>query len=273
TADGTSTETVFYNSAAMSNISRLQLTFSDTRLYNLPELPFQTVTILIPLPSKFGSFGFGYTQFGTEIYQEKQLVISQGIKVLDSPYISVGYALKQYYLKIQYSNSMLTYGLDTSLFCQPAKKLTVGLNITNLNRPSVGKSAEKLAQYIQAGAKYQPVEYFAVSMDIVREQNYLADTELRVGLEFFGGNHLTLRAGMLPAPAVNYSFGFGINLEIFAVDYGYFAHPYLEAQHMFSLSLKIPVNFFKWYKEEIKPKVIPEEVPVEEELPPPTIYE
>jgi len=256
---------IFYNPAGLRLAQNSEISFSQTKLYNIKELNLQSFAFMVPT-LKLGTFGIGYNSFGFSDYKENSVYLSESFHFGKGIYL--GFNFKNMSLKMAEFGSASLTGIDIGLLGNISEKFSFGFSFSNINNPHIGNSTESPQKTFKLGACYTPGEEMSFSFDLWN----LGDSkgEFRLGSNIYVFQYLALRFGLKTNPNV-FSFGFGLFLKNFELSYAYLTHPYLDPQQQFSLSY-----MFSMKKEETGEEVeepvesssyveeVPEEVPPEE---------
>lgn len=189
-------------------------------------------------PIKLGSLGVMFSYFGFEPYKEIEMILSHGVKLIE--FFSLGYTFKIYSLEIKDAGKTSVIGLDTGLFYSLTENINLGLQITNLNSPTIGKIKQPISKYMRFGISFLIDKTISTGINIEKNLDSQKSPQLNIGLQLTPIKYLSIRSGITPAEVVRYSFGLGININLVSIDYAYSSHPYLQPSHMVSVNLVIP---------------------------------
>jgi hypothetical protein len=219
---------LFENPAWLGSSRLLSGSVFYTRLFDLTDLSYQTVSLEGSL-KEFG-WGLGATDFGNPLYREQTLAL--GGSVPAGPRARLGLALKGFRTRISGYGEANTWGVDLGAAGWIRHDLTFGACATNLNRPKIGKAGEELPQSLFAGALYRPFPMLTIGSGLEEDPRY--GTSFKAGSEIQVGRHLLLRGGMRTNPNA-LTAGFGVALRGLVFDYSLRTHPTLGATHGFGL--------------------------------------
>ena len=222
-----------YNPAGLRLLPGFQFSSTYTDLYGVDGLNYTQLKLAYPLEG-YGTFGLLFSDFGPPEYKERMLSLSQGFSLAEG--IMFGYNLKSMSVKIQEYGGDTAFGLDTSVLARISDDFGLGATAKNVNEPTISKGSEKIAQEFLAGLYYKPLQglNFAFDIDKVIDQQ----VALHIGTEFLITDFLAVRTGLSTDPS-NYSFGAGVNYDMFSFDYSYLSHATLAGLHVVSLSIKL----------------------------------
>jgi len=222
---------LFENPAWMGSSNRVSASVFYTRLFNLTDLSYQTVSLEGSL-KEFG-WGLGATDFGNPLYREQ--TFSLGASAPLGPRARLGLALKGFRTRISGYGEANAWGVDLGVAGWIRHDLTFGACATNLNRPKLGKAGEELPQSLCAEVLYRPLPMLPIGSILEEDPRY--GTSFRAGSEVQVGRHLLLRGGMRTNPNA-LTAGFGVALRGLAFDYSLRTHPTLGATHGFGLGYR-----------------------------------
>ena len=233
----------YYNPAGLSRIQRIQLGTSYARLFNLSFFKNYFAAGVYPLPQKYGVASVSIQYFGVDyegeaISSEYTFSLSHGFYLLHDiqSSLAIGYSLKAYHWSLGTSveglnlGSSTIFGLDVGLQASIWGRTHVGVYFLNLNAPTVGAFDKyELPQRVVAGIAYQPYDGVTTSLDLNRVLG-VGEMELWSGAEFQVFKLLYLRFGGTTNPN-RFTFGMGLELKNFNLDYGLRTHSELGETH------------------------------------------
>lgn len=219
---------LFENPAWLGSSRLLLGSVFYTRLFNLTDLSYQTVSLEGSL-KEFG-WGLGAADFGNPLYREQTLALGASAPL--GPRARLGLALKGFRARVSGYGEANALGVDLGVAGWIRHDLTFGACAANLNRPKIGRAGEELPQSLCAGVLYRPLPMLAIGSILEEDPRY--GTSFRAGSEVQVGRHLLLRGGMRTNPNA-LTAGFGIALRGLAFDYSLRTHPTLGATHGFGL--------------------------------------
>lgn len=237
----------YYNPAGLSRLQSIQLASAYQRLFNLSFLKNYFAAGAYPLPGKYGALSLSFQYFGVE-YENEQLsteytvALSHGFYLLKDIHssLAVGYSLKIYHLNLGTSvegrelGSATTVGIDVGLQASVYRRTYVGVYFLNLNAPQIGAfTKHDLPQRIVAGIAYQPYDGVTTTLDVNRLIGG-NETEFWGGAEFRVFDAILLRLGGTTNPN-RFSFGVGLDVRGFNIDYGLRTHSELGETHSVGL--------------------------------------
>ena len=221
-----------YNPAGLRLLPGFEFASTYTDLYGVDGLNYTQLKLAYPLEG-YGTFGLQYSDFGPPEYKERTFVFSQGFGLAEG--IMFGYNLKSMSVKIQEYGSDTAFGLDTSVLARISDDIGLGAMAKNINEPTISKGSEKIDQEFLTGLYYRPLQGLNFALDVQKVID--RQISLHVGTEFLITDFLALRTGLSTDPA-DYSFGVGVNYDIFSFDYSYLSNATLSGLHEVTLSVR-----------------------------------
>lgn len=180
----------------------------------LKDLSLRAAVIAIPV--KGGMFGLSFSNFGYSLYTENKYNLSFAKAFGDK--FSVGIAMDYLNTKIAegYGNKGVAVA-EIGLQSKPLKGLTIGVHIFNPTRTKlVSYNNERIPTILRLGGNYNFSD--KVTLAIETEKNISQKAVFKAGIEYKPVKEFYLRAGINTHPTVN-SFGFGLNLKNFKIDF------------------------------------------------------
>lgn len=236
---------IYYNPAGLSRISRLSLSGTWLRYYHMEEL--ENVVISFGAPWRWGGWGISYQAYGFNLYKETQVIWSHAFSILSQ--FQVGYNIKYLNLALHpdpHIVSSITYGdanllgLDMGMKGKINRSLFLGAYLMNINRPKIGiYQPEGVEQKFTFGIGYQPVPKIITLFSL--DKNSFEQYKVKTGAELLITQFLSLRTGMQMKPFY-FSFGVGVKRYGINLDYALVHSLLLGETHILSL-------IFTWGKE------------------------
>jgi len=235
---------VYYNPAGLFNTPKYAFYFSNTNLYNLPQLANNTFCFSSELKS-LGKVGFMYNLFGFELYKENLLNIAYSNSVGEK--ISFGFSIKSLSVDIKNYGGKSFLSYDFGVLAKPYSNILCSVVVKDIFSAKIAED-EVVNRKLIVGSKIKLLRGVFSYFDFIKSstESIFAriGEEIKLDLnEYFTG---ILRFGIETAtefkPA-RYSFGFGIIYRLskmdFVFDYAYLTHSVLGEQHLFSLGINI----------------------------------
>ncbi|MCG8605149.1 helix-hairpin-helix domain-containing protein [bacterium] len=225
-------DAVFLNPGGLSQIIGTHMSVFYQKPFGLDELSYGMAAVTFPILSHY--FGLGFLHFGNSIYNEQMLAIAYSRHY--NRQIYWGLALRLQRVQIEQYGATGVAGLDFGLVLPVHAQVNLGFMAKNVNRPSVGKTSEKLPQTFRLGGSMRLNPKIVMTLEIFKDVRF--PEELRFGVELTPIERLALRAGTASNPN-RFSAGFGITRGRVSVDYAFFTHNDLGVTHQMSLSLRL----------------------------------
>jgi len=170
----------------------------------------------VALPVKGGTFGLCITNFGFNLYSENKYSLSFA-KAFGNKF-SMGIAMD--YLTTRIAEGYGSKGMlaaEIGMQAKPIKGLTIGAHVFNPTRAKINNyNNERMPTILRIGADYSFSEKVTLAIETQKDIQYKA--EFKAGLEYRAVKEFYLRMGVSTNPTLS-SFGFGLNLKNFKVDF------------------------------------------------------
>ena len=198
------------NPAGMANLEKINLGLYYENRWMLPKTAYKYGAFA--LPTKFGTLGLSFNQFGSSKYNENKFGLTYAKDF--GRYLQIGLQLDYLMLKIgndygKFSAVTFELGLQSHV----TDKLTLGTYIFNPVNFSFDQTLnhERIPIVFRFGMAYQFTKDFVGQCEI--EQNTdLEGISLRGGLEYEAVKNLYIRAGVQTNPGL-LSFGLGYTIS------------------------------------------------------------
>jgi hypothetical protein len=204
----------------------------------LKELSVKGAVVAVPV--KGGTFGLCVTSFGYSLYNENKYSLSFAKAFGDK--LSAGIALDYLTTKIAATDasSAANKGVpvaEVGIQAKPMKGLTFGAHVFN---PTRSKQAdynhERVPTIIRLGGDYNFSD--KVILAIETEKDIAKKAIFKAGLEYRAVKEFYIRAGIATNPTLS-SFGFGLNLKNFKIDFSASYHQILGFSPQLSLTYSL----------------------------------
>lgn len=182
------------------------------------------------MPSKFGSFGLLVQTFGFDVYNEQKIGLSYSRKL--SKKFAIGVQFDYLNTRISEYGSFNGVSFEGGLQAEVLKNLWLGASITNPFRIEVAPD-EYLPTQLNLGLSYRFSDKILIATEVQKDFEYPASA--RVGLDYRIIEPLSIRLGVGTAPIQN-SFGVGIHLKNFTLDFAARYHQILGFTPTFSMT-------------------------------------
>ena len=177
--------------------------------------PFNTVSAGVVVPTGFGQAGLGVFRFGDDLFNTQMLSFSFARKV---GIMQLGVKASYLQLNIEGFGSRGVFVSDIGGIAQLTPELVFGAHIYNFSQSALStETGERVPTIIRLGLAYQPNEQFALMIE--GEKDVDLDPDIKVGLQYQLIEPLYLRTGF-SGLSNTHSFGGGLTLKKFVVDYG-----------------------------------------------------
>jgi len=180
------------------------------------------------------SFSIGINHFGNEYYTEIQTCLGSAYDFGRG--INMGISFQLYHLSIKGYGEALAWGVHCGILVELLPSLALGAQMTNLNRPQISVSGEKLPQRMALGLSYTAAEKMYIVFAVYRDIHF--GPEYRAGMAYQLTKGFTIRAG-LEDSIETVSTGCGITVNDFCFDYALRIHQTLGLSHILSLYLSL----------------------------------
>lgn len=194
------------NPAGMANLEKISLGLYYENRWMLPETAYKCGAFA--LPTRFGSLGLSFNQFGSSKYNENKFGLAYAKDF--GRYLQVGLQLD--YLLLKTGNDYGTFSAFTfelGLQSQVTEQLTLGTYVFNPVSFSFEQTLnhEKLPIVMRFGLAYRFTKDFVGQCEIEKDTGH-EGVSLRGGLEYEAVSNLYIRAGVQTNPGI-LSFGLG----------------------------------------------------------------
>ena len=197
------------NPAGMANLEKISLGLYYENRWMLPETAYKCGAFA--LPTKFGTLGLSFNQFGSSKYSENKFGLSYAKDF--GRYLQVGLQLD--YLLVKIGNdygSFRAFTFELGLQSHVTDKLTLGAYVFNpiSFRLEQTLNHEKLPIVMRFGLAYKFTKDFLGQCEI--EKNTEREgVSLRGGLEYESFKNFFIRAGVQTNPGIlRFGLGYGI---------------------------------------------------------------
>ena len=237
----------FWNTAGLPWIGHQEITATHADLYG-SGINDNFASFVLPLsPNQAAAVDWYQSGFGdSELdFGESRIDLAYGRRI--TSIVSAGAAVKYLNRHTDLDGASVRsgsgFGLDLGLLFKPIESLRIAgvaqdVLDTEINYSDGEGSVVVLPRTTRVGVAYTPRPWGTVALDV--------DDRLHVGAEFRPLDALALRTGVqndLGGPdGTTYSFGAGINWNIFRFDYALVDHPVLGATSHFGLSMGFNFN-------------------------------
>lgn len=224
---------VFNNPAGLTDLKETSALFGYRSILDFA--PFNTVSAGVVLPAQFGTAGVSVYRFGDELFNSQMLsgVISKKLGI-------VGLGIKASYLQfnVEGFGRRAVFIADIGAVAQLSPEITFGAHISNFTQSSISNETnERVPTTIRLGLKYSPIS--SLSLLVEGEKDVDLTTDLKFGIEYQIIEKVKMRTGFT-TETNTHSFGAGIKLNRFEIDYGIRINRFLGNNHNLGLVYTFP---------------------------------
>jgi hypothetical protein len=223
---------IYYNPAALINSEHTRFALTAQNFYGISDLNAFDFTTCFPLADH--PFSIALNGFGDQKYHEFQFSIGSSFEIIENG--SVGMSIQYYMLTIEGYGQTMVWGINLGIMYKFLPGLTIGSMVTNLNRPSISVSKERLPQTMSLGFSYFPVYDLMLAFDIFQDSRF--EPEFRAGFSYQVMSALTIRAGV-EDQLNTYCYGLGIHVGQIFVNYALRTHSVLGISHVATLLITL----------------------------------
>lgn len=225
-------EAVFLNPAGLARTHGLHVSLFYQRPFGLEELSLGSAAASLPL--KQHRIGLGITTFGNALYRRWNFTLSYANHYRDKLFFGANARYRS--VSIEGYGQTGTVGVDLGLLMPVGGRFAWGFFVRNLNRPTIGRTKQPLAQTLTLGLSTEVHPRLLLTLDIHKDVRHEAD--VRFGAEMRLLPNLTVRVGAANHPP-RFAAGFGLGAKSVAVDYAFFTHNDLGLTHQASVSFHL----------------------------------
>ena len=220
---------LFYNPAAINSAQNMSVYMAYRNFYALSEL--RQIDLILNIGFLPEPAAFGLSLFGTDDYQELQILTGLAFEIYSG--VSIGFGFQYYLLSISGYGADYSIGFNWGIHYEITPGFYCAAMAVNVNKPRIGRIKEKLPQSFSLGLCYFPHRLLSVSIEIFKDIRF--EPELRMGLSYQFDYPLIIRIGF--QDNVNsYALGLGTKLGSLCFDYTVNLHSLLGISHIVSFS-------------------------------------
>ncbi len=221
---------VTYNAAGLTKLNGFRCAaFLVPQQFGLPEL--RTAAVAAAMPVRFGTFGLNVERFGFDLYREIGLGIAFARKIDEC--ISTGLVANIQNISIDRYGSTSRLTLDIGMLVYILPRTTLGCDLKNIARATIGRNDERLPQLLSAGAGWNPVHSLLLALEVEKDIRYPAS--IKFGIEQRLIAALRIRGGIANNPD-KYSIGLAVRCAPVEFSYAGYSHIDLGWTHQIELS-------------------------------------
>jgi len=220
---------LFVNPAGLA-----QLNWIEADVYYSPS-PFGVTELshaflAASVPTEYGSFGLGVSNFGFELYKENKFVFAYSGRYAKNFFYGASLTLNRVSIKNYGNATAVLFSLGTLYYV--TNDFRFAFATENVNRATWGNEKNQIPSVYRAGMSYDVVRQVSLNVSVENELGF--NPSLLCGINYDVNEYFSLRSGFANEPA-KYSAGFGIHYSQFELDYAIFTHQELGLTHQFSI--------------------------------------
>jgi hypothetical protein len=190
------------NVAALARVKQFTAGVYGEQRFMLAEVGLYSA--VIAMPTKSGNFALITDYFGYSSYNETQLSIGYGKKILEK--LDIGARFNYYSIRIPAYGKASAVNFELGSILHITDQLFSGISIYNPFGSKLGKNNnEKLSPVYKAGLGYEFSSAFFTAVEVIKEQS--SDVNIHAGFQYKPLKQLFARAGVITG---NTSYYFGI---------------------------------------------------------------
>jgi len=221
-----------HNQAALAGLKNSSAgIFFDNR-FMLPELSIKGFALALPLKNS-GVIAVSGTYFGYSLYNEQKagLAFAKNLGAKISVGIQLDYLST--YIADDYG-SRNTLAAEAGILAEPFDKFKIGVHVFNLTSAKLADyDDERIPVIFRLGASYSFSEKVLLCAET--EKDISTEANFKAGIEYHPIEQLYLRGGITSDPLLS-SFGFGLKLKKFTLDFSSSFHQTLGFTPQLALS-------------------------------------
>lgn len=220
---------VLNNPGGIANEEELAAFVSYRTIFDFA--PFNTVSAGVVSPTKFGTVGLGLFRFGDELFNTQMISLSLARKI---GIMQLGMKASYLQLNIDGFGSRGVFVADIGGIATLTPELSFGAHIYNFSQSAVSaETRERVPTVIRLALAYEPSEEFRLAIE--GEKDVDLDPDIKLGIQYRVIEDLYLRTGFSGLNNTH-SFGGGLQLQRFVIDYAVRVDRDLGSTHNFGLS-------------------------------------
>jgi len=198
------------------------------------------------IPTKSGTFGIGASYYGIESYGLMRGTLGYGRYLYEK--LAIGAEFDFFSLNVDGygSNSAVTFGVGVQYDIN--EKMSLGAHVFNpMSISFTGQEIDRIASTFKMGLSYIPSEQVGIYLETAKSLHYPAS--FRGGIEYYLLKQVVLRGGFNTIPSriidgrfsadlATATFGIGLELKNFHVDFADRFHPVLGHSPMVTILFK-----------------------------------
>lgn len=218
----------WWNPGRLLNFSRFGLSFSQTDLFGIRELRYQTLCLGVATP--LGTIGSAVKRYGGPYYTEQTIALVWA-KALPR-HLIFGGGVNRYLLRIPGYGSGTAWGIDLGATWPLRPDLHWEIAYLNLNSPCIGRAEEYLSRQINTALIYLPDKQLTGAVFLIHELGFPLRWGMKTECCFL--RRISASIELIDSPA-QWGIGASLILKNVEVSYDLSAHPVLPYTHSLGL--------------------------------------
>jgi len=232
-----------HNQAGLAGLNSVRAGIYYQNRFLLSELGLKAVAIAVPVPKAGnGVFGLSFSSFGYSMYSDSKIGLAYA-KQLGEKY-SVGVQIDYLHTQIGLGHgSKGSVAIEAGLRAELIENLNIGVHVFNPTRSKIAEyevqgstTTERIPTVMRLGLSYTFSEKVLLALEV--EKDVYTKPVFKAGIEYLAIKQLYIRGGLSSDPLYN-TFGFGLNLKQFKIDFAASKHQILG----YTPQLSITYNF------------------------------
>lgn len=220
---------VLNNPSGIGDLSGISAFVSYRTIFDFA--PFNTVSAGVVVPTGIGQAGVGVYRFGDNLFNTQMLSFSIARKI---GIMQLGVKASYLQLDIEGFGSRGVFVADIGGIAELTPELSFGAHIYNFSQSTISSDTqERVPTLIRLGLAYAPTEAFTLVVE--GEKDVDTDPDIKLGIQYQLIEKLHLRTGF-SGFSNTHSFGAGLTLNKFVIDYGVKIDRDLGSTHNFGIS-------------------------------------
>ena len=232
-----------HNQAGLASVSEISGGIYYENRFAVKELGLNAAVIALPVNLWGGSvFGLSFSYFGYSMYNDIKVGLAYAKKLGERYSVGIQFDYLRTSIGEDYGNRG-TIAVEVGLQAELIDDLNIGVHIFNPTRAKAVQyeiqdvvTTERIPTILRFGLSYTFSE--KVILTIEAEKDVYTKPTLKAGIEYQAIKQLYLRGGVSSYP-VSSSFGFGLYLGTFTLDFAATKHQVLGYTPQISLSYEI----------------------------------
>ena len=222
---------LFNNQAGLAFLEKPFIGISYENRFQLKELSRNFIGLALPTES--GTIGISALSFGNQLYSEAKYGLAYARKLNDKMSLGVQLNYMTTRLPADYG-SRKNLSAEVGLMASLSDELQVGVHVFNPTQSELSESvSENIPTVFRIGAQYKVSEKVFIAAET--EKDLEREAIFKSGIQYHVLEKLYLRTGISTNPTYS-SFGFGMLLEQFIIDFSTSYQPRLGYTPQFSIS-------------------------------------